>query len=82
MLIPVFSFRTRLLEFLRCHAEALEFFGGAPHAIVHDNFKSVVMHRWRTRVIFNLQFLRFADRSRLRPLPTWPGEPYEKGLVE
>src|SRR4030065_525695 len=30
MLTVVFSFRTRLVDFLRCHAEALAFFGGVP----------------------------------------------------
>ena len=45
MLTVVFSFRTRLVDFLRCHAEALAFFGGTPRTIVYDNLKSVVL--WR-----------------------------------
>jgi transposase len=82
MLTVVFSFRTRLVDFLRCHAEALAFFGGVPHTIVYDNLKSVVLHRRGAQVAFNPQFLPFADRYGFRPWATWPGEPHEKGLVE
>lgn len=82
MLTVIFSFRTRLVDFLRCHAEALAFFGGVPHTIVYDNLKSVVLHRRGAEVTFNPQFLPFADRYGFRPWATWPGEPHEKGLVE
>lgn len=82
MLTVVFSFRTRLVDFLRCQAEALEFFGGVPRTLVYDNLKSVVLHRRRAEVVFNPQFLPFADRYGFRPWATWPGEPHEKGLVE
>jgi transposase len=82
MLTVVFSFRTRLVDFLRCHAEALEFFGGTPHTVVYDNMKSVVLSRRGAEVTFNPQFLPFADRYGFRPRATWPGEPHEKGLVE
>lgn len=82
MLTVIFSFRTRLVDFLRCHAQALEFFDGVPHTVVYDNLKSVVVCRRGAEVTFNPQFLPFADRYGFRPLPTWPGEPHEKGLVE
>ena len=82
MLTVVFSFRTRLVDFLRCHAQAMEFFGGVPHTLVYDNLKSVVLQRRRAEVTFNPQFLPFADRYGFRPWATWPGEPHEKGLVE
>jgi len=82
MLTVVFSWRTRLVDFLRCHAQALEFFGGVPHTLVYDNLKSVVLFRRGAEVTFNPEFLPFADCYRFRPLPTWPGEPHEKGLVE
>ena len=82
MLTVVFSFRTRLVDFLRCHAEAMAFLGGVPQTIVYDNLKSVVLKRRGTEVTFNPQFLPFADRYGFRPLATWPGEPHEKGLVE
>jgi len=82
MLDVVFSFRTRLVDFLRCQAEALEFFGGVPRTLVYDNLKSVVLHRRGAEVTFNPQFLPFADQYGFRPLPTSPGEPHEKGLVE
>jgi transposase len=82
LLTVVFSFRTRLVDFLRCHAEALAFFGGVPRTVVYDNLKSVVLRRRGAEVSFNPQFLPFSDRYGFRPLATWPGEPHEKGLVE
>ena len=82
MLDVVFSFRTRLVDFLRCQAEALEFFGGVPRTLVYDNLKSVVLHRRGAEVTFNPQFVPFADQYGFRPFPTSPGEPHEKGLVE
>ena len=82
MLTVIFSFRTRLVDFLRCHAQALEFFGGVPHTVVYDNLKSVVLYRRGAEVTFNPQFLPFADRYGFRPFPTRPREPHEKGLVE
>jgi hypothetical protein len=82
LLTVVFSFRTRLVDFLRCQAEALEFFAGVPRSLVYDNLKSVVLRRRGAEVSFNPQFLPFADRYGFRPRATWPGEPHEKGLVE
>jgi transposase len=82
ILTVIFSFRTRLVDFLRCHAQALEFFGGVARTVVYDNLKSVVLFRRGTQVTFNPQFLPFAERNGFRPLATWPGEPHEKGLVE
>src|SRR3990170_1489735 len=64
LLTVVFSFRTRLVDFLRCQAEALQFFGGVPRTLVYDNLKSVVLHRRGTEVTFNPQF---------RPSPTGMG---------
>lgn len=82
MLTVIFSFRTRLVDFLRCHAQALEFFDGVPHTVVNDNLKSVVVFRRGAEVTFNPQLLPFADRYGFRALVTWPGEPHERGLVE
>jgi transposase len=82
MLTLGFSFRTRMVDFLRCHVQALEFFGGVPHILVYDNLKSVVVKRRGKDIVFNAEFLTFADHYGFQPLPHWPGEPHEKGLVE
>jgi len=82
MLTVGFSFRTRMVDFLRCHVQALEFFGGVPHILVYDNLKSVVVKRRGKDITFNAEFLTFADHYGFQPLPHWPGEPHEKGLVE
>ncbi len=72
MLTAVFSFRSRLVDFLRCHAEALPFFGGGPRTIVYDNLKSVVLSRRGAEVTFNPQFLPLRCCSTRR---SWPGRP-------
>lgn len=82
MLSVSFSFRTRLVDFLRCQAEALTFFGGSPHTVVYDNLRSVVASRRGAEIVFNPQFLPFAERYGFRPWAHWPREPHEKGAVE
>lgn len=82
MLTVGFSFRTRMVDFVRCHVQALEFFGGIPRILVYDNLKSVVVKRHGKDITFNSEFLAFADHYGFQPLPHWPGEPHEKGLVE
>jgi len=82
MLSVGFSFRTRMVDFVRCHVQALEYFGGVPHILVYDNLKSVVVKRRGTEITFNPEFMVFADHYGFQPLPHWPGEPHEKGLVE
>jgi len=47
------SFRTRMVDFVRCHVQALEFFGGVPRILVYDNLKSVVVKRRGKDITFN-----------------------------
>jgi transposase len=78
----VFSFGTKLPDFLRAHAHLLAFVGGVPHTLVYDNLSSVVVQHRGREVIFNPQFLVFAERYGFRPHACTPGQPHEKGLVE
>ena len=78
----VFSFGTKLPDFLRAHAQLLAFVGGVPHTLVYDNLSSVVDSHQGKEVIFNAQFLVFADRYGFQPHACTPGQPHEKGLVE
>jgi transposase len=82
LLSVVFSFGTKLPDFLRAHAQLLAFVGGVPHTLVYDNLSSVVIQHQGREVIFNPQFLVFADRYGFRPYACTPGQPHEKGLVE
>lgn len=82
MLSVIFSFGTKLPEFLRAHAHLLAFMGGVPHTLVYDNLASVVVEHRGKEVIFNPQFLVFAERYGFRPYACTPGQPHEKGIVE
>jgi len=82
LLSVVFSFGTKLPDFLRAHAQLLAFVGGVPHTLVYDNLSSVVVQHQGREVIFNPQFLVFAERYGFRPYACTPGQPHEKGLVE
>jgi len=78
----VFSFGTKLPDFLRAHAQLLAFVGGVPHTLVYDNLSSVVDSHRGKEVVFNAQFLVFADRYHFRPHACTPRQPHEKGMVE
>ena len=82
LLSVVFSFGTKLPDFVRAHAQLLAFVGGVPHTLVYDNLLSVVAERHNKEVIFNPQFLVFAERYGFRPHACTPRQPHEKGLVE
>ena len=41
-----------------------------------------MVKRRGSEITFNAEFLAFADHYGFRPLPHWPGEPHQKGLVE
>jgi transposase len=82
LLSVVFSFGTAMPEFLQAHAQLLAFIGGVPHTLVYDNLSSVVTTHRGKEVIFNDQFLVFAERYGFKPHACTPGQPHEKGLVE
>lgn len=82
LLSVVFSFGTKLPDFLRAHAQLLAFVGGVPHTLVYDNLSSVVLHHQGKEVAFNPQFLVFAERYGFQPHACTPRQPHEKGLVE
>jgi transposase len=82
MLSVVFSFGTKLPDFLRAHAQLLDFMGGVPHTLVYDNLSSVVVTHQGKEVHFNEQFMIFADRYGFEPHACTPRQPHEKGLVE
>ncbi len=77
-----FSLATQLSDFLRCHQNALQFFGGSPKTNVYDNLTSVVLTRRGAEVTFNENFLALAGHYCFEPKACWPYRPHEKGLVE
>lgn len=77
-----FSLATQLNDFLRCHQNALRFFGGSPKTNIYDNLTSVVITRQGTEVTFNESFLALAGHYCFEPKACWPYRPNEKGVVE
>jgi hypothetical protein len=77
-----FSLATKLADFLRCHQNALRFFGGAPKTCVYDNLSSVVKRRRGTDITLNETFQQFAGYHYFQVHPCWPGAANQKGTVE
>jgi transposase len=79
-----FSFGTTLPDLLRCLSECLAWVGGVPRTLVFDNMKAVVLRHRGPEVVWNPQFLLFAERYGFRPHACTPGPTgaHEKGLVE
>jgi transposase len=77
-----FSLTTKLADFLRCHQNALRFFGGAPNSCVYDNLSSVVKRRRGTDITLNETFQQFAGYYYFQVHPCWPGAAHQKGTVE
>lgn len=82
LLYVEFSLGTTLWDFLRCHQNALSFFGGVPACCVYDNLSSVVKRRRGTDITLNETFQHFAGHYCFRVHPCWPAAPNQKGVVE
>ena len=82
LLYVEFSLATKLWDFLRCHQNALHFFGGAPKSGVYDNLSSVVKRRRGTDITLNQTFQQFAGYHCFKIHACWPNAPHQKGAVE
>ncbi|MHC4736420.1 MAG: IS21 family transposase [Planctomycetota bacterium] len=82
LLYVEFSLTTKLPDFLRCHQNALHFFGAVPKCCVYDNLSSVVKRRRGTDITLNETFQHFAGYYCFRVHPCWPGAANQKGAVE
>ncbi len=82
LLYVEFSLATKLEDFLRCHQNALRFFGGAPKSCVYDNLSSVVKRRRGTDITLNQTFQHFAGYHCFKAHACWPSSPHQKGAVE
>ena len=72
----------QVADFIECCIDALEYFGGAPLAIVPDNLKSAVIksHRYEPRL--NENFEGFANHYGMSVVPARAYKPKDKALVE
>lgn len=55
-----FTISQRLEDFINCHINAFNYFGGVPRKIIYDNIKTVVLYRAYDKVQFNAKFVEFA----------------------
>jgi transposase len=69
-------------DFIGSCRRMLEFFGGAPKAIVPDNLKSAVTKGSKYAPILNEPFENFGDHYNTTILPARPRQPKDKSLVE
>ena len=77
-----FVFNQKVENWLRCHRNALEFFGGVPQRMVIDNLKSGI-----TQAVWDAPQVQWAYRECAEHygfliLPCRPGTPEHKGKVE
>jgi len=82
LLTVEFTFSQTLEAFLRCHEQALAFFGGCGRELWYDNLASVVAERRGRLVRFNPRFLAYAGHDGFRPVACTVGRGNEKGRVE
>jgi transposase len=82
MMYLEFRLSQRLEDFVQCHVNAFQFFGGVPHKILYDNVKTVVLSRLGKDLEFNPRFIEFAGIFLFAPICCNPGRGNEKGKVE
>lgn len=70
-------------NWLQCHQNAFEYFGGVPEKVMVDNCKTaVISHGMGSEVIFNNRYLDFSKHYGFRPIACNVRSPHEKGRVE
>lgn len=78
-----FTVSQEMEDFLRCHVNAFESFGGrCPKVILYDNLKSVVKWRQKRLIRFNRRFQEFAGVYPFEPRPCNPRRGNEKPRAE
>lgn len=69
-------------DFIRCHINAFNYFGGSCRKILYDNLKLVVTSRVGSEVRFNPRFLEFSGVFGFEPVLCNIARGNEKGKVE
>jgi transposase len=82
MLYVEFTISESTEEFLRCHQNAFEFFGGVFRIGIYDNAKVAVLYHVGDEVRFNPKLLDFAGFYLFEPRACRVRRPQEKGGVE
>ena len=82
LLYVEFTLSQCLEDFIQCHLNAFQFFGGVPKKILYDNLKAVVLSRLGADIRFNPAFMEFAGVYGFQPVPCNIRRGNEKGKVE
>jgi transposase len=82
MMYLEFTLSQCLEDFLSCHVNAFDFFGGIPAKINYDNLKTVVLSRVGKDIRFNPAFHAFAGFYVFEAIPCNVRAGWEKGKVE
>lgn len=77
-----FVFDQKVETWLRCHRNALAFFGGVPRRLVIDNLKSGIMQAIRDDPHVQIAYRECAEYYGFLILPCRPATPEHKGKVE
>lgn len=72
----------RLPSVLAAHVDAFRFFKGSTRTIVYDNMTTVTLGRQGREILWNSDFLKFAQHYLYTPRVCRPRDPNRKGKVE
>ncbi len=82
MLYVEFTVSQEMEDFLRCHVNAFNYFGGVPRRILYDNLRSVVQWRQGRLTRFNVRFQEFAGHFPFEAVACNPRRGNEKPRAE
>ena len=82
MMYLEFTRSERFEDFIRCHENAFNFFGGIPKECWYDNLATAVTDRYGGVVRFNPRFFSYMGHHSIAPHACNPARGNEKGRVE
>lgn len=77
-----FTRSERFEDFIRCHENAFNYFGGVPKECWYDNLATAVQDRHGSLVKFNPRFFAYMGHHHINPHACNPARGNEKGRVE
>lgn len=77
-----FTRSERFEDFIRCHENAFNYFGGVPKECWYDNLATAVQERYGSLVKFNPRFFAYMSHHQISPHACNPARGNEKGRVE
>ena len=69
-------------DWIKCHEEAFQFYGGVPKQVVSDNLKAAILKHTSKEIIVNQQFEELSEHYNFLINPARVRKPKDKSLVE